>query len=229
MTFLIWVGGGMIMNKITNIFLYVEGGIFIISKGNRINNPLSIIGLFAILSEVAMTVALGVVNESLQSTFIWFVMLFPIILIIIFFITLNFNAKVLYAPSDFKDETLFIQSLKSSVPEVPSDSKKEKEKGKQIEIEIEKIQNKKFNNKKILLDNKKYLNCEFTQCNIVYKGEGEITLDTCSFNNCSWSFEKYAANTLQFMTMIYTKFGDFGESLVNETFNNIKNGSHPHL
>lgn len=79
-----------------------------IEKIKAINNPLTIIAIFAALAEVAGTVALATVDKSLQPTFVWFVMLFPTIIVILFFITLNFNPKVLYAPSDFRDEANFL-------------------------------------------------------------------------------------------------------------------------
>ncbi len=41
----------------------------------------------------------------------WFVMGFPALLLLLFFGTLNFNAKVLYAPSDFQDEENFLNTL----------------------------------------------------------------------------------------------------------------------
>lgn len=54
---------------------------------------------------------LGLVDASIQSIFVWFVMLFPILIVVLFFATLNFNAKVLYAPSDYKDEDNFLQTM----------------------------------------------------------------------------------------------------------------------
>lgn len=78
---------------------------------NKIQNPLTIIGLFAGIAEVAGTVVLPLVHESLQSVFVWYVMGFPIVLIILFFVTLNKNPKVLYAPSDFTDEENFMELL----------------------------------------------------------------------------------------------------------------------
>ena len=77
----------------------------------HINNPLTIIALFAGLAEIAGTVALGIVDTELQKIFVWFVMLFPTFLVFLFFLTLNFNTKVLYAPSDFRDENNFITTL----------------------------------------------------------------------------------------------------------------------
>jgi hypothetical protein len=44
-------------------------------------------------------------------------MAFPTLLILLFFITLNFNYKVLYAPSDFKDEDNFLKLFGKPTPE----------------------------------------------------------------------------------------------------------------
>lgn len=82
-----------------------------IEKIKTISNPLTVIAIFAALAEVAGTVALSLVDKELQSIFVWFVMLFPTLIVSLFFITLNFNPKVLYAPSDFKDEENFLNSM----------------------------------------------------------------------------------------------------------------------
>ena len=76
-----------------------------------VSNPLTIIALFAALAEIAGTVAIKLVAPEIQSTFIWFVMLFPVLIAVLFFATLNFNAKVLYAPSDFKNEENYLTVL----------------------------------------------------------------------------------------------------------------------
>ncbi len=82
-----------------------------IEKMRVVSNPLTIIAIFAALAEVAGTVVLGLVDISIQRIFVWFVMFFPILIVLLFFTTLNFNPKVLYAPSDFKDEANFIQTM----------------------------------------------------------------------------------------------------------------------
>ena len=73
-----------------------------------VNNPLTLIAVFAGLAEVAATVALPMLDGHVQAVFIWFVMLFPVLLVVLFFITLNFNHRVLYAPSDFANESHFL-------------------------------------------------------------------------------------------------------------------------
>lgn len=81
------------------------------NKIKRINNPLTIIAIFAALAEVNATIAIGLIDASLHSVFIWFVIGFPTLLVILFFLTLNYNTKVMYSPSDFKDDETFVQSL----------------------------------------------------------------------------------------------------------------------
>jgi DNA-binding MarR family transcriptional regulator len=79
-----------------------------IEKIRSISNPLTIIAIFAALAEVAGAVTLPLVADTIQATYIWFVMSFPVILVIAFFATLNFNPTVLYAPSDYKNEDNFL-------------------------------------------------------------------------------------------------------------------------
>ena len=73
----------------------------------KINNPLTIIGIFAGIIEVSGVTILPHMNASVQQTYVWFLIIFPILLVILFFVTLWFKHEVLYAPSDFRDETTF--------------------------------------------------------------------------------------------------------------------------
>ncbi|MGD0591561.1 MAG: hypothetical protein ABSA44_12320 [Bacteroidota bacterium] len=79
-----------------------------IEKIGRVSNPLTIIAIFATLSEIAATTALAFVSKELQPVFIWFVMLFPTLLVGAFFFTLNRKPKVFYAPSDFRDDQSYL-------------------------------------------------------------------------------------------------------------------------
>ena len=99
-----------------------------------VNNPLTIIAIFSAIAEIAGTISLKLVNADLQYIFLWFVILFPTLLIILFFGTLNFNNKVLYAPSDFKDEQNFINTMRG-VNDVPFSLE-----AVQAQLELTKIQ-----------------------------------------------------------------------------------------
>ena len=74
----------------------------------NIKNPLTVIAIFAGLTEVGGTVVLPFLTDANQSTFMWFLILFPSALLLLFFLTLNFNATVLYAPSDFQEDSSYL-------------------------------------------------------------------------------------------------------------------------
>ncbi len=77
----------------------------------HIRNPLTLIAIFAGLAEVAATTVLPMLSDETQQIFVWYVMLFPVLLVLAFFLTLNFNHGVLYSPSDFQDEGNFLGVL----------------------------------------------------------------------------------------------------------------------
>ena len=79
----------------------------------KIDNPLTVIGIFAGVSEISMG-AVAALSPELRPVFLWFVVLFPPFLISLFFITLNFNHKVLYAPSDYRDDSAFVGLARAS-------------------------------------------------------------------------------------------------------------------
>lgn len=81
-------------------------------KIGTIKNPLTIIAIFAGIAEVSGTLVLPFIADENQLIFIYFLIIFPSVLIVVFFLTLNFNNKALYAPSDFKNEEHYIKIFK---------------------------------------------------------------------------------------------------------------------
>lgn len=73
--------------------------------------------MFAAIAEISGTTILPFIEPENQSVYVWFLMLFPVLLVGAFFWTLNFNHKVLYAPSDYKDERNFIDPYGKASPE----------------------------------------------------------------------------------------------------------------
>lgn len=88
-----------------------------VDKVSHIRNPLTVISIFAAIAEISGTTVLPFIAQENQATYILFLMLFPVLLVCLFFITLNFNHKVLYAPSDWKDETNFFRLFGKATPE----------------------------------------------------------------------------------------------------------------
>ncbi len=81
-------------------------------KIGAVKNPLTVIAIFAGIAEVSGTVVLPFVSESNQNIFIYFLMGFPTILVLLFFVVLIFKNKALYAPSDYKDEENYFRVTK---------------------------------------------------------------------------------------------------------------------
>ncbi|MEE3504806.1 MULTISPECIES: hypothetical protein [unclassified Pseudomonas] len=77
-------------------------------------NPVRIIALFAALSEASAATALPFLHEDNQTLYVWFLIVFPCTLTLMFFLTLNFNYKALYAPSDFSNEKNFLKVSKKT-------------------------------------------------------------------------------------------------------------------
>ena len=82
-----------------------------INSGNIIKNPLTIIAIFAGIVEIGSNTVLPFLTAENQSTYIWFLMVFPFVLVLIFFFILYTRHHVLYAPSDFNDEKNFNELL----------------------------------------------------------------------------------------------------------------------
>lgn len=81
----------------------------------KIVNPMTIIAIFAALSETSAAVSLPFLNDEDRELYIWFLISFPFYLMFLFFITLNFNYKSLYAPSDFQKGKHFIKVFDEGV------------------------------------------------------------------------------------------------------------------
>lgn len=89
-----------------------------------------------------------------------------------------------------------------------------------------KIKDKEFRNEEVRLDDAEFENCSFDRCTLIYGGSGPVSLVGSSFNNVKWVFADAAQNTLQFMTSLYHGAGEGGRLLVEDTFQNIRRGSH---
>lgn len=81
-----------------------------------VKNPLSVIAIFAGVAEISGTSVLPFISPENQYLYIWFLMLFPSALVVLFFLTLNWNHKALYAPSDYKSDESFLEGVNRSSP-----------------------------------------------------------------------------------------------------------------
>jgi len=89
-----------------------------VEKFKKVSNPLTVIAIFAAIAEISGTVILPILSESIQPGFVWFLIGFPTLLVLCFFITLNLNPRSLYAPSDYKDEDNYVKIMSGAkIPE----------------------------------------------------------------------------------------------------------------
>ncbi len=87
------------------------------SPPTHTKNPLTIIAIFAAIVEASALASLPFLKDDSQDLYTWFLIGFPPFLTLLFFVTLNFNYKVLYSPSDFSNENDFLQIAKGQPPE----------------------------------------------------------------------------------------------------------------
>jgi hypothetical protein len=64
--------------------------------------------VFAGLSEAVSAAALPFIDSSAQDRLIWFVTLFPSVLVVLFFLTLWVSPRKLYGPGDYKTDEAFL-------------------------------------------------------------------------------------------------------------------------
>lgn len=93
-------------------------------------NPLGIISLFIVMVYGFACLLFGISAEALQSNekipLIWFVVIFPVIVLILFGWLVSKHHNKLYAPQDFRDDKAFLDSYKqqASNPNVVNDMEK---------------------------------------------------------------------------------------------------------
>jgi hypothetical protein len=93
-----------------------------------ISNPMTVIAIFATLSETSAAVTLPFLDDDDRDVYIWFLISFPFYLLLLFFATLNFNYRSLYAPSDFEKGKHFIKAMDDA--EQPENGKNRKSAGR---------------------------------------------------------------------------------------------------
>lgn len=78
-----------------------------------VRNPLSVIALFVLLVEAIATVTLIQVREQLEVALplVWFVVLFPTMIALLFFSTLWWAHQHLYAPTEFRSDESFLTAM----------------------------------------------------------------------------------------------------------------------
>lgn len=90
-----------------------------------VHNPLTLMAIFAGLAEVSATVALPRLEGNVQAMFVWFVMFFPLTIVVPFFLFLWLNPKNLYGPGDYRSDPSHLTGAEQPRP-ASTEKKKEK-------------------------------------------------------------------------------------------------------
>ena len=77
----------------------------------KITNPMTVIAIFAAISETSAAISLPFLDNKDREIYVWFLISFPFYLLFLFFITLNFNYRSLYSPSDFGKDKNFLKVI----------------------------------------------------------------------------------------------------------------------
>jgi hypothetical protein len=85
------------------------------SNIGHIKNPLTVVGIFAGTTEAVGAAALPFILAANQYIFMWFLIIFPSALVVIFFLFLYFKPSVLYAPSDFREDETWFKANKTAL------------------------------------------------------------------------------------------------------------------
>jgi hypothetical protein len=88
------------------------------SPPGHVGNPLTLMAVFAGLSEAVSAAALPFVDGEAQDRLIWFVTLFPSALVALFFLTLWISPRRLYGPGDFKTDEGYLAAQTTLVSQV---------------------------------------------------------------------------------------------------------------
>ena len=84
--------------------------------GKKFNNPIGVIGAFLVLTEaIASTVIVNSKLNDIQNTIlVIFIVLFPCLVLGIFYLLVTKHHEKLYSPSDYKDERNFVNTYNSN-------------------------------------------------------------------------------------------------------------------
>ena len=66
----------------------------------KVSNPLTIIGIFAGVTETAGAVALPFLDGAVHAWYVGFLILFPVLLVVLFFTTLFVRPAALFSPDE---------------------------------------------------------------------------------------------------------------------------------
>lgn len=183
-------------------------------------NPLGIIALFLVLVYAMAVLLFGFTAQSLSENerlvVLLFIVLFPVLVLVAFYCLVTKHHNKLYAPSDWRDESLFLKAMNVEIPmeaDIPQ--------GDQGELEL--VRGKEFGTETVTLDGKRFEECKFVGTRLKFRGTKPVQLISSTFSGVKWVFGGNAALTFVFVSTLYRAMGpEVGRPLFESIVNSIK-------
>lgn len=85
-------------------------------KSNFFKNPIGVIGIFLVLTEAiaSMVIVKSSLNDMQNSILVLFIVLFPCLVLFVFYLLVTRHHEKLYSPSDYKDENNFVNTYNNA-------------------------------------------------------------------------------------------------------------------
>lgn len=85
-------------------------------KNNFFKNPIGVIGIFLVLTEAiaSMVIVKSALNNVQNTILVIFIVLFPCLVLFVFYLLVTRHHEKLYSPSDYKDEKNFVNTYNSA-------------------------------------------------------------------------------------------------------------------
>jgi len=81
-----------------------------------------------------------------------------------------------------------------------------------------------FVQERIELGENEFRNCRFESCRLVYDGSPGVRIQNCDFEETRLELVEEAGNTLGFLQNIFHGFGEDGQAVVENFFDQIRQG-----
>ncbi|MBQ7954166.1 MAG: hypothetical protein IJ282_00290 [Lachnospiraceae bacterium] len=85
-------------------------------KSNFFKNPIGVIGIFLVLVEAiaSFVIVQSTLEKSQNTILVWFIVLFPCLVLGVFYLLVTKHHEKLYSPSDYRDEQNFMKSYNNT-------------------------------------------------------------------------------------------------------------------
>ncbi len=183
-------------------------------------SPLGIVALFLVLvygvACLFFSFAVASLSVGQKWLIILFIILFPCIVLLAFYLLVTKHHSKLYTPADWKDESHFLEAMNIELPAL-----KQADEGKEFDFEV--ISEVKFGEEIVVIDGKQFERCEFQGTTLQFNAKKPVQLISSSFIEVKWIFGDSASLTFGFVSTLYRAMGEeVGKPFIESVISLIK-------